>query len=424
MASRWFYRVFDQEMGPVGFQDLTEMVRTGTLTEDDRVRREFSEEWTPAREVIGLFRAAQKPAVDAKPSAADATPTTPEPKPPQPQAAPAGPARAPGRWRLPRFGARVWIGLAIGLVVAAIVGYELWSHRRSRIFPESALNKPRPVDKQAFESVRAPRPSVPSVPGLKEGVATLVPGLEQIDRVHSACLTPDLRTIVFAAKSKPECDLFIATRDNVSAPFGEPERIDACSTPKGAVYPTLSPDGLELMYMSWLEPQYLFHAVRESTSSEFAKPKDWLIPGVNPKTERVVGPRFLDLRHVFFLIMGNNFVVRRCFMAERAGPNGDFGTLRPMKTGPGACGLLFIVPESPRGYFRQDDGLHVIVRPNQDVVGGENMLVAPTKATGSIDGHIWVAPQEDVVFYNSTGPGKDPKGGPNNEGKKLWMFRF
>lgn len=424
MASRWFYRVFDQEMGPVGFQDLAEMVRAGTLTADDRVRREFSQDWTPAREVIGLFRAPREP--DAEPSPSEPAPASPAPIANVELAKPvdAVPTSPPRRRRFPRLGTWGWIGAAIVLVVAAIVGYETWSHRRSRIFPESALKKPRPVNKQAFESVRAPRPSVPSVPGLKEGVATLVPGLEQIDRVHSACLTPDLQTIVFAAKSRPECDLFIATRDNVSAPFGKPERIDACSTPKGAVYPTLSPDGLELMYMSWLEPQYLFHAVRESTSSEFAKLKAWLIPEVNPKTERVVGPRFLDARHVFFLIMGNNFVVRSCLMAERAGAKGDFGTPQPMKTGPGVCGLLFIVPGSPRAYFRQDDGLHVLVRPNQDMVGGKDMLVAPTKATGSIDGHIWVTPQEDVVFYNSTGPGKDPNLGPDNEGKRLWMYRF
>ena len=72
MASRWFYKAFDQELGPVSFQDLAEMVRAGTLTEDDRVRREFSEDWTRARDVIGLFRAAK-----AGPPAA--TPAEPEP---------------------------------------------------------------------------------------------------------------------------------------------------------------------------------------------------------------------------------------------------------------------------------------------------------------------------------------------------------
>jgi hypothetical protein len=294
------------------------------------------------------------------------------------------------------------------------------------VFPESALNKPRPVSKQAFESIRAPRPSVPSVPGLKEGVAKLVPGLEEIDPVQSACLTPDLRTVVFAAKLKePNDDLFIATREDVSAPFGKPERIDACATPGGDVYPTLSPDGLELMYMQWRKPQYLFHAKRDSTSSRFAEPKAWLIPGVDPEKERAAGPRFLDSRHVFFLIVRFRGLPRACFLAERAGAKSDFGSPQPVKTSGVILPYVFLLPDSPRVYFPKDDGLHVFVRPNQDVLGGEHILVASAKTMGTIrDTRIWVAPQEDVVFYASTGPGKDPKLGPNDEGRKLWMFRF
>jgi hypothetical protein len=264
------------------------------------------------------------------------------------------------------------------------------------------------------------------VPGLKEGVATPVPGLEAIDPVHSACLTPDLRTIVLSAKSDPgkAYDLFIATREDVSAPFGKPKRIDACCTPNGDVYPTLSPDGLELMYMQWQKPQYLFHAVRDSTSGEFAKPKAWLIPDVDPKKERAAGPRFLDTRHVFFLIVRIASLPRACFVAERAGPKSDFGSPRPVKMSGVIQPFVFLLPDSARVYYPQKDGLHVLIRPNQDVLGGEDILVAPAKTMGTIDGRIWVAPQEDVVFYISTGPGKDPKLGPNDEGRKLWMFRF
>ena len=86
MASRWFYKVFDQEMGPVGFGDLVEMVRTGALTESDPVRRELSEQWTPAREVIGLFRAAREPDAEAKPSGpGPALPSGPGPASPAPE---------------------------------------------------------------------------------------------------------------------------------------------------------------------------------------------------------------------------------------------------------------------------------------------------------------------------------------------------
>jgi len=69
MASQWWCRVAGQELGPVTFQDLAQMVRAGKLKEDDRVRRELSNEWIAARDVIGLFRAAQVPV--AAPAAGD-----------------------------------------------------------------------------------------------------------------------------------------------------------------------------------------------------------------------------------------------------------------------------------------------------------------------------------------------------------------
>ena len=52
MASRWFYRVGGQEVGPVTFQEMAQLVRDGRLTDGDRVRREISNEWIAAREGV------------------------------------------------------------------------------------------------------------------------------------------------------------------------------------------------------------------------------------------------------------------------------------------------------------------------------------------------------------------------------------
>ncbi|MFH1922487.1 MAG: DUF1583 domain-containing protein [Planctomycetota bacterium] len=88
MASRWFCRVFGREMGPLGLEDLARMARSGTLTEDDRVRREGSNDWIPARKIKGLFgaaaggRAEAVPPVskrDSAPPAADGGPNGVEP---------------------------------------------------------------------------------------------------------------------------------------------------------------------------------------------------------------------------------------------------------------------------------------------------------------------------------------------------------
>ena len=60
MASQWFCKILGREVGPLSFQELAGMLRSRTLTEEDPVRREGAHEWTPAREVIGLLRAAVK----------------------------------------------------------------------------------------------------------------------------------------------------------------------------------------------------------------------------------------------------------------------------------------------------------------------------------------------------------------------------
>lgn len=95
-----------------------------------------------------------------------------------------------------------------------------------------------------------------------------------------------------------------------------------------------------------------------------------------------------------------------------------------MKTSRPIRPFVFLSPDSPRVYFPKEDGLHVFVRPNNDVLGGEDVLVASAGAMGTIDGRLWIPPQEDVVFYISTGPGESPKLGPNDKGRELWMFRF
>jgi len=138
MASHWFCRVGDEEVGPVTFQEMAQMVRDGRLTEGDRVRREMSSEWVAARGVIGLFRAAAS--LPASPAAGPpASPAAgPPPAPPKPKEAPRRVARersAPGDRRRdrPRW---VWIGGFAVLVIAVVT---VWRSRSTRIppFPKS-----------------------------------------------------------------------------------------------------------------------------------------------------------------------------------------------------------------------------------------------------------------------------------------------
>lgn len=58
MATTYRYRLFDNELGPVGFRDLVRMVRDETLGADDLVKAHWEADWHPAADVVGLFHMA------------------------------------------------------------------------------------------------------------------------------------------------------------------------------------------------------------------------------------------------------------------------------------------------------------------------------------------------------------------------------
>lgn len=60
MASDWYYKQGDQEIGPHTFRDLVDMVREEKLTADVLVRPEYMDEWQRADSVVGLFHMAQR----------------------------------------------------------------------------------------------------------------------------------------------------------------------------------------------------------------------------------------------------------------------------------------------------------------------------------------------------------------------------
>ncbi len=145
MASQWFCKVLGQEIGPVGFPDLVEMVRAGTLKEDDPVRREAATEWTLAGEVVGLLRAAEKEPAKAAPVGA---PAEPEPV-SAPAEAEAAQPRPIGRRRM-----LAGAGLVAMVLLAALLS--AWRSNRRARFPEPQANGPRPADASLSTAVQSP----------------------------------------------------------------------------------------------------------------------------------------------------------------------------------------------------------------------------------------------------------------------------
>ena len=151
MASQWFCKILGQEVGPVGFPDMAEMVRKGTLKEDDPVRREGTSQWIRAREVVGLFRAAAKEPAQTQPK--------PEPKPVPPpskqeQAEPPPPEpRGIGRQR-----ARLAGALVVVLVLLA-VGVSVWRASRRERFPAPYRGERRPSQRDVLAALAEKRAS-------------------------------------------------------------------------------------------------------------------------------------------------------------------------------------------------------------------------------------------------------------------------
>lgn len=60
MATDWYYKEGEQEVGPHTFHDLVEMVREEKLTADVLVRPDYLKEWQRAETIVGLFHMAQR----------------------------------------------------------------------------------------------------------------------------------------------------------------------------------------------------------------------------------------------------------------------------------------------------------------------------------------------------------------------------
>lgn len=60
MASNWYYKQADQELGPYTFRDLVEMVYVEKLPAEVLVRPHFFYEWQRANFVVSLFQMARR----------------------------------------------------------------------------------------------------------------------------------------------------------------------------------------------------------------------------------------------------------------------------------------------------------------------------------------------------------------------------
>lgn len=422
MAALWFYKTPYEEGGPVTFRELVELVRAGRLREEDRVRAAVSEQWRPARDVVGLFYTAGSPPAgeSAGPVAAAQAPQ----KTLAPGAAEHRRSEVPVAGRgalLRRILADRWkiVAGAAGVVLAAVLAG--WWSSRSSPFPPPHLGSVAGTNRSAIEAMRAPRPPRPTLPSLPERAPQLVPGLENWVPAFSPCLTPDLCTIVFSATGNPNTgyDLYLASRSHPERPFDPPRLVQSCVSPETDAYPALSPDGLELIFARSDWTPQLFRAIRRSVHEDFGLPAVWTPVDYNAgRQQRLERPQWLDRHRVMFCFVELGAQRRSMLVAERSRKEGPFDKVWPMPFS-NPWPLYFLAPNGLRAYHGTAEGIFLAVRNQLDDPFGEGEVLLTARLTGPIDGPLWVAPQEDLIVYCSPGPGKKPA-----SSRRLWMIRY
>ncbi|NUQ64606.1 MAG: DUF4339 domain-containing protein [Pirellulales bacterium] len=414
MGSRWFCRVLGEELGPLEFGDLRRMVRSGTLREDDRVRRETAREWTRADSVIGLFR--EEDVGEEAKEIEEPAPSAEMVSRKKETRSAVGRRRWVAALRLSRQEAAIVVGGVAAVVVLNVLPW-LLSLRESRRFPRPELDRARGVSQEVLATVVGPPPKEPSVRGLQERQPQPVPGLERLLGITSLSLAGDLKTIVFSAPSGPGgYGLFVARRKEVSEPFDWPVLIESCSSPYRQDTPALSSDGLMLVFVRYEPDTCLYSCHRSSDWIEFGTPTALAVPGLKAGRHRVAQPQFVDNEHLVFAVSDSATGQSSYRVAKRSA----FGFEPP--EGFSAWGMA---PQARlsggglRAYSGGAQGLSLAVRGGGDQQFLQGRCILAADVTGPITAPVWVAAKEDVVFYCSPERGRPP-----NAPARMWMVRL
>jgi WD40 repeat protein len=304
--------------------------------------------------------------------------------------------------------------LGISILVAAAVSMAWWWNTPAR-FPI-----PKDMRPPTAQAVRALPPATPSISSLPIGRAIPIPGFEKLTDCYSLCLSPDLKQIYFGRSVEPKTgmDLYVASRESVEEPFGTPVVIESTVSPETDAYPAISPDGLELYFVRSDANPMIWVTRRTDPAAAFGKPEKWTICQEGDTTSRVGTPQVISADRVIFSRINPERGTREVWGCQRT--SGTQFSNPELYSAPAGNPTVFFNPDGQRAYYGGvKEGFFLLWRPNLTAP-----LSAPDKllngeATGPIDGTIWVAPQEDALFYCSPGPGQSP-----GSGRKFWVIGF
>jgi len=213
-------------------------------------------------------------------------------------------------------------------------------------------------------------------------------------------------------------DLYHAVRNNVTEPFQAPKRIESTVTPETEAYPAISPDGLELFFVRPDHRPMIWVTRRDDESSPFGTPEQWWYCQANGPEVPVGTPQVHSPDLILFARYQKGMAGASIWSSLRA--VGDRFSDPTRYSAPEGEQAVFFSPDGLRAYIlREQSGVYLTSRANVAAPFFPPDTLLSGAVTGPLEGSIWVAPHEDVLFYTSPGPGKTIG---NN--RKLWMIGF
>ncbi len=411
--SQWYYQAEHEELGPLSFQDLAILFSEGGLVPASLVREGTSGPWRRLDDVPGLISTARKLTADKSRPSPSSTPAT------QPRKSPRlAPIEEPVE-------SRPWGRYAALTVVLLVLGLEAWWWwpRTPAKFPTAEavtlqFDIPSHVSQMLPPSKKHPRQPLTPV-----GPPEPVPGLEKLGWMKNPWMTPDRLTIAYVGFGGPDQldDLFLAERLAVEDPFPAAKKIETCSGPKREIFPTLSAEGLLLVYAEDDGPYRLMTARREKRGEPFAVPEPLVIEGLNPELRMLDAPRLLSADELVISATTPEYTKRQIFLARRKGP----ATFQQVA----AVGLVNGWPRyafsanRKRAYFLNEEGLFITMQAPKtgQFVTPEKWLAADQLGPnlGKFDDSVWIAPDETLLLFGS--PGLND---PESTNHRLWQVRL
>ncbi|WP_437228093.1 DUF4339 domain-containing protein [Planctomicrobium sp. SH661] len=393
--SEW-YVFTDEESGPHTFQQLAERLARGDLMDTDLVRHQDLPEWQRVDQRPDLLQAANVLRHRNESSGRESL------------------SGLPRRFLSSRRGLA---GLTL-LMILLVIGWS-WNPFRSRHGP--------PVRGAAeIEWGRRSRleqsPATASDPS--ESVSdqrTIVPGFEPVSWVKSPTLSADMLTIVYVAdagKTQQE-DLFIAERASVSDPFTHHRPVVHANSEQREVQPTLSPDGLELIFVRRGKSSTLWYSRRNSRSQMFANARPLVLMDDPAPGSHQTAPQFIDDRTIQFTVTQPGSRHQSRWFASRLDAE-RFQMTEPVPE-TGFRSTFFINHDRTRAYCQTQAGVMVeFYNPTTRVFDSPVTLIPTDRLTvkeSDADDSIWVSPDEDVVYFSAPELGAD-----HQSGRRLWKM--